>query len=432
MALALRLAAVGLVWDWDRPPFAYEHGEIATNLVEGRGFAVRFLGAEGPTSQQAPFYPCLVALCYWLFGAGSGAALLAIELAQCLAGAATALLISSIAWSLLPERREIGWTAGWLAALSPSLIYSATHIQVVAWATLGHAATTALAVAPARRAAAKAVALGAAFGGLLLIEPIFLVVAPVLGCLARDSSFASWSKQTRPIALFACATAVVVAPWTWRNYQVHRELVFVKSTFGYAFWQGNNAQSWGTDKIPKPGVETLRWAHSGAIADAHQALWDARHETLYIDNVLLNERDYARLASLSEPERSRRLARSAWRDVAHDPLRYGQLCLRRLRYFWLFDATNPKAANLVYRAATVGWLALLVAGLLLLRRDWRRLWPVLSIIALVALFHALVITAPRFRMPVEALSLVVCAGVVRAPAGVVPHIERWASAARRG
>ncbi len=39
------------------PHSTYEHGEIAANLLAGRGFSVRYLGADGPTSQQAPAYP---------------------------------------------------------------------------------------------------------------------------------------------------------------------------------------------------------------------------------------------------------------------------------------------------------------------------------------------------------------------------------------
>ncbi|GIV26189.1 MAG: hypothetical protein KatS3mg027_0003 [Bacteroidia bacterium] len=35
----------------------YEYGEIAANLLAGKGFSIRFLGAEGPTSSQAPVYP---------------------------------------------------------------------------------------------------------------------------------------------------------------------------------------------------------------------------------------------------------------------------------------------------------------------------------------------------------------------------------------
>ena len=124
----------------------------------------------------------------------------------------------------------------------------------------------------------------------------------------------------------ASVAAIVIAPWLWRNYRVHGEWVFVKSTFGYAFWQGNNTASWGTDKIPKRSAETLRNDHDGSLADMHRALWEARHETLYIDDVLLAPGGYREFAGLTEPQRSRLLFGRSWDFVRRHPQRYVRLC----------------------------------------------------------------------------------------------------------
>ena len=67
LAIAVRAAAVLVLQSHTVPHGTYEHGEIAANLLAGRGFSVRFLGAEGPTSQQAPLYPALVAGAYALW-----------------------------------------------------------------------------------------------------------------------------------------------------------------------------------------------------------------------------------------------------------------------------------------------------------------------------------------------------------------------------
>src|SRR5438876_1991445 len=82
LAVAVRVAAVLVLRSYEVPRSTYEHGEIAANLLAGRGFAVRFLGAEGPTSQQAPIYPVLVALAYAIGGVGTPRALLILELGQ--------------------------------------------------------------------------------------------------------------------------------------------------------------------------------------------------------------------------------------------------------------------------------------------------------------------------------------------------------------
>lgn len=192
---------------------------------------------------------------------------------------------------------------------------------------------------------------------------------------------------------------------------MHGELVFVKSTFGYAFWQGNNPLSWGTDKIPKPSVEELRTSHDGTLAGIDRALWEARHETLYIDDVLLKPSGYREFAGLSEPQRSRLLGQRAWDFILANPGRYLELCLARLRYLLLFDATNPKAANAVYRLSTIAWLTLSVGGLIVWcrqRRGLGQLWPLAAIFAVVTLFHVLTIASARFRMPLEPLTFVWC------------------------
>src|SRR5690606_31461437 len=116
-ALALRVLVVGLLWADPKGPVTYEHGEIAENLLAGRGFTVRYLGATGPTSQQAPLFPVLVAAAYKLFGVGSPAAILAIQLVQCVAGAGVMLAVVWLAWSLVPDQPNVGWIAGIGAAV---------------------------------------------------------------------------------------------------------------------------------------------------------------------------------------------------------------------------------------------------------------------------------------------------------------------------
>jgi hypothetical protein len=419
-ALASRLAVIGLVGLPDPASgMTYEHGEIAENLLAGRGFSVTFLGTSGPTSQQAPFYPALLAAIYRVFGVATPASLLVMLVLQAVAGTLLALCVAWLGWSLLPDWPTAGSTAGWLAALYPSHVYMVTHFQVAVWSALVLTALVAwVAWQCGRHGWAKALIAGLLAGWLLLIDPILALALPLVAYLFwrrdRDMVVADgwlnglWARAGRlgRLAAIAITAALAIAPWLYRNYRVHGEAVFIKSTFGYAFWQGNNSVSWGTDKIPKRSDESLRQAHDGTIAGQHRALWEARHETLYIDDVLLKPTGYRQFAGLSELQRSRLLGKQAWESIVRDPAHFGRLCLRRLRYFLLFDETNPKARNRVYRAATVAWLVSASIGLLVLRPHWRTLWPMIAIFAAVTLFHALTITSARFRIPIEPLSLV--------------------------
>ena len=86
LAIAARAAAVLVLQSHTVPHSTYEHGEIAANLLSGKGFSVHFLGADGPTSQQAPAYPLLVATAYAVGGIETPRALLILQLGQAVLG----------------------------------------------------------------------------------------------------------------------------------------------------------------------------------------------------------------------------------------------------------------------------------------------------------------------------------------------------------
>ena len=470
LALALRIGLVLAVSRESVRPLAFEHGRIAENLLAGRGFSITFLGTEGPTSQQAPFYPVLLAAAYGVFGVAKPAAILAVQLLQCVVGTGLVLAVVWLAWSLFADQPVVGWIAGLGAAVYPPHVYMVTHLQVVVWATTLLALLLAVAVSPRWRGTWNGAAgIGIMAAALLLVEPILSLALPIVGLVfwlaeraapvspggqagctvspgghagftatkvVRSSPIpltptlsrrergtpveaATWAAALGRLALMAGVAALLIAPWIVRNWWVHREFVFIKSTFGYAFWQGNNPASRGTDKIPKASAQEALQNHDGTLAGIDQAMWEARHETIYIDDLLLKPDGYRPFFGLSEPQRSRLLGRQAWEFIRGNPAAYARLCLVRLRYFLLFDETNPKAASRVYRLATVVWLVLSGVGLLATLGHWRRLWPTYAIFALVTLFHTLVITSVRFRIPIEPL------GLVWAAAGIGPMVQYW-------
>lgn len=448
-ALAVRVCTVSLLPAAREAAATYEHGEIAANLVSGRGFSVTFLGTHGPTSQQAPLYPAILALAYKAFGVDSAPAVLCMQLLQCVAGTLLVLSSAWLGWSLIPERRELGWLAGVGAAVYPAHVYMVTHVQTVCFSTLHLTLLAAWAASPwGGSRTIKAAGLGLLAGLLLLWDPILLLTLPFIavlywqscarvdGCRGRPPacriSQAGWSPCWMRLLLAACVCAATVAPWLYRNWRVHGEFVFVKSTFGYAFWQGNNPISWGTDKVPKPSAEAIRQAHDGTLAGIDRAMWEARRETLYIDDVLLKPTGYCEFAGLSEPARSRVLLERAMEFIREHPERYVALCGKRLRYMLLFDETNPRAASRVYRASTVVWLVLSLVGLWVLRPWWGRLWPTVGAAVALVLFHTCTIASARFRIPLEPLTFVWAAGSV-APFTywVVPRAWRATAAAQQ-
>jgi hypothetical protein len=404
LAIAARVAAVLVLQSHTVPNSTYEHGTIAENLLAGRGFSTHFLGADGPTSQQAPLYPVVVAAAYAVGGVETPRSLLILELGQALLGGLLVLGVLKLAEEVAPERQTFALIAGAITALHPTLVYSATHVQVVPLATTMLVWTLALAYKTGRTGRDRdALLCGVVLALLVLTDPILGLVA--FGALgAIGVGVRSGRRFVRLAAILGITSVVGVAPWIARNAAVYGEFVFIKSTFGYAFWQGNCSLSEGTDKVVRPSVETALADHGDGLKGLNESLWKARHEAGYLDDIALTGAEVAALGKLSEPERSRVLFRRALADLSAAPGRYTSLCLRRLRYFVLFDETNPKTRNVVYRTGHLGLTIMAAFGLLVMPGRLRsRLWPTFLTAGLITTFHALTIVSARFHIPLEPL-----------------------------
>ena len=405
LAIFARAAAVLVLQSHLIPHSTYEHGEIAANILDGRGFSVKFLGADGPTSQQAPLYPALVALAYSLGGVGTPRALLILELGQAVLGGLLVAAVLMLAREVAPGRKWVATAAALIVAIHPTLVYTATHVQVASLATVLLTFTLAWGHRTARVPSPR----HALITGLLLA--LLILTDPILGLAALGIALAVVVNQgmkiaLKPLAIVSLTAIVALLPWTIRNAQVHGELVFIKSTFGYAFWQGNCALSQGTDKVVRPSVKLALDQPSSPLdlRAQNSALWLARHQAGYLDDIALSPEDYRTLSRLSEPARSRLLFQRALSNLRAEPGRYTRLCLRRLRYFVLFDETNPKTSSFLYRAPHLALSTLALIGLILTPPETRkRLAPTLLTAALLTTFHALTIVSTRFHIPLEPL-----------------------------
>jgi hypothetical protein len=410
LAILSRMAAVWVLQSHLIPRSTYEHGEIAANLLAGRGFTIKFLGAEGPTSQQAPVYPAIVALAYAIGGIETPKSILLLELGNAVLGGLLVLGVLRLCRLVAPTRSWMAWTSALIVALHPSLVYAATHIQV---ATLGTTVLIwTLAWAYQTRSSGRfrdAVITGGMLAVLALTDPILSISLVGIGCAIGQTGSENRGQVRRSLQLIAVVAIVAllgISPWLVRNFLVHGELVAIKSTFGYAFWQGNCALSEGTDKVVRPSVERIleREQPGSSLSGLNQTLWEARHAAGYIDDIALTRDDYRLLGSVSEPERSRILLKRALADLAGSPARYARLCLRRLRYFVFFDETNPKSKVLAYRLPHLALTLWAVVGAVLAPASIRkRLAPTVVTVALIALFHTMTIVSARFHLPIEPL-----------------------------
>ena len=135
-------------------------------------------------------------------------------------------------------------------------------------------------------------------------------------------------------------------------------------------------------------------------------MWEARHETRYIDDVLLKPATIRKLRTLSEPQKSRYLFRVALGELKSKPSRYLKLCLQRLYFFLLFDETNPKTYNNYYRLSQCVILILSGVGLASSWKYRQGMWPTYAIFGCLTTFHCLTITSVRFHLPIEPIQLI--------------------------
>jgi hypothetical protein len=375
LALGLRIWVVSVFLAESVGPLECAPGRIAENLVAGRGFSLEFLASEDPTSHQAPFYPLLLAAAWWCFGVATPQAILAVQLLQCVAGTGLVLAVAWLGWSLVPERPSVGWVAAVGAAVYPAHVRMAADLQVGLWAAVVLTLLVAVVVSPRWQATrGGAILAGCLAGLLLLVEPILVLALPICAVAFWMAEGAGgWKDRfcraaVVRLVLMAGVAVAIIAPWTVRNWIVHGSLVPIKSTFGYAFWQGNKPIS-SYDGLPNP---------SG----------------------------YGEFADLSESEQSALLGWRTWQFVQANPAEYGRLCLRRMRAFLLSDETTPKEMNRFYRFATITCLVLAVIGLGISRDHWRRLWPTCAIFVAVGLLHTLLMASGLSRIPVESMTFV--------------------------
>jgi len=339
-----------------------------------------------PTSAEAPFYPLLLAAAYRCFGTVSPAAVLAVQLLQCVAGAVLVLVVAWLGWSLLPDRPGFGWLAAAAATFYPPHLVLVAHLQVAVWAALALSLLLAVAVSTQWHTARwRAILAGLLAGLLLLMEPMLVLALPVCAvAFWLSDGESTWEARLGGarigrVALMLGVAVLVIAPWLVRNRVVHGRFTFVTTDFGHALWEGNNSISGEADRDPVPPG------------------------------------DHAEFSGLSEPQRSQLLLRRACQGIWEHPTRYGQLCLTRLYHFLLLDDTPGSRPE---RIATVAWLVLGMLGWWLSRGRWRSLWPTYAIFAVSAFFPVLVSVSARFRTAIEPMTL------VWASAAVAPVLVR--------
>ena len=378
LAAALRFLLL-LLWSPELTGDEVDYYRLAHSLIDGRGY----ISPQGePTSLRPPLYPAFVAAGYAL----SGGAVQGVRLLQ------ATLDVGTVALTYLIGRWLFGRGPGLLAALLISVnlgtvaatgrLLSETLFTFLLMATVAVTVRWLWAMREGRVQAVVALGIGTGvlLGVATLTRGIFLLYAVPLIVVAawtrlvhepasgRVPSAPALRKATRGAILVVPLTfALVLTPWTVRNYRVHGAFVPVTTQIGTMLYASYHPQ--------------------GLFG--------------------LNPRDEvtAAAAQLSEPEASAALVRAAVDSIRTSPGKALRLEALKVLYFWVpldweilpfYGAFNPTYAFIAI------W-SLIYVVLRLPPENSPPIWPAWLPIPYFFGMALLFQGSPRYRLPVEPL-----------------------------
>ena len=393
LADAVRLAA-GLVTGGLAHPELFEYDGMARNLLAGRGLTFTHLGIVYH-SFAPPLHSWISAGSYWLTGS-----IVPAMLIQIAAGAALTVVTAAIAERLFGDWRA-GAAAGFLVAVHPGLIvYTATKAHPLSFDALFFTlALWMFFLLYDKPTVRRAVILGIIVGLGTLSRSTMLIFLPIgavwlIAMTSRDG----WPSAINTIVVAGATTLIVILPWSIRDSMVHHRGLFLISTTGEDFWDGNNPYATGHSYI------------------------DAGHTV--IDTLPLAER--AELEGQSDE-----IAQSQWfmnratAFIKANPSQAARLTFVKFFHFWWFapqtGARYPDSWRQLYMVYYVAVVLLASVGVLWLARTGG---PAIRLALLVGAFmlglsvvQSLYYVEARHRWAVEPMLLALSGGGLAALSG---------------
>lgn len=337
-AVAVRLLALAVS---GLAPQAFEYEFQARSLLSGNGYQFIHLG----TPYLAFGFPVFGFLCaglYWTFGHSP----LPVLLVQIGLSSLIPVVVARIAAEIGLGRR-IAALAGAIAVVHPALvIYAVRKLHPLSMDALLISVCLLLIMRlPGAGAWAHARA-GGMVGLTALTRPTMgLFVLPAAAWIGWAAPKRARTRAVADMMMLAVGAAVVVSPWTVRNFLVLDRFVPITTSSAEVFWIGNNPVATGSTYLPNG---------QAVFTGAPEAF---RREILARDE--LGQVD---------------LFRKAARDfVRENPAAFVQRFVRKWWSFWWFPAGAGSLYPRWWLVAYKALYAVALAGVLLgLRIVWTR------------------------------------------------------------
>jgi 4-amino-4-deoxy-L-arabinose transferase-like glycosyltransferase len=344
----------------------YGYGQIAREFAE-HGFTKL-------TRRAASLYPELIAVVYRFGGSDY-----VVIFVQCLFHAATCVLAFGLGLRIYNART--GLLAGLFCALHPMLLRYVPDLHMESLLTLMCTLTVWTTVRFHDR---PTVANGILVGVVGMLATLTKgVMLPYLGLFGIVSGVSALRRRSTPrvaavIAMFV-AMAVVLAPWTYRNYQVTGgRFVLLTPGASDSFLRGYVFTRWEFATLQKPPYidaenESSNWFRQ--IARDAGTQWE--------QDEVVDEENNARVAK---------------RLITTQPLDTARKIFVGLFTFW-YEMTSLRNSMIPGSLALIGW-ALAIVGLRRANREGRPSWLIWLPIVVMNVFVAILIPLGRYSVPI--------------------------------
>jgi 4-amino-4-deoxy-L-arabinose transferase-like glycosyltransferase len=398
VALTIRLVAALAVGPELAPGAdADDYVRIGKSIADGDGIPTHelMLNNGGPSALRPPAYPFTLGGIFAI----TGDSLAAARIAQALLGTVTVALLGLVAWQIF-RRRDVALAAMGITAIYPPFIGIGAALMTETLflpLMLGSvaAALEQRRVGGWRWAVAAGVLAGLAtltrVSGVYLVLPLLLLVWTGRPLLSRAA--------LRPVAAVAASAALVVAPWTIRNAIEFDAFVPVTTATGIAF-----AGAFNPDTREDPDH---LWLPAFAVPELQPLFNMPGLDEAELSGELSS---YAREFAFDHPFY---VVELAWSNLGRMLEIHG--LSPRVEDAQLFGFSHEDKDTGLFKAMhglnTFGFYvlaALAIAGLWL--GAWRRIpWPLWILPAGVFAGALLTIAATRYRLPADALLILLAA-----------------------
>ena len=349
---------------------------LAKSLLDGQGYSFTekwypFTPANTPTSHWSFVYPLYLAGIYAITGYHP---LIARLIQTVICGALLCFLVYKIGRRTVSK--ETGLVAAALAAVYGYFIYYNAALMTETFFIVLVLLTLHLSMELKENPAPMLwIGLGFSLGLAALLRQTILLFAPFLLFwlyLELRTRGLVWWHIVAPVAVII----FMIAPWTIRNYLLYEQFLLLNSNAGYALYASNNPNL-GTD-----------WRNDLVVIPIPKEL-----------------------AGQNEAELDRALTRKGIEYILSDPERYLLLTLdKTLEFFWFWPSSDSSRISNLNRVLSFGlYLPFMILGLILSVSRWRNFIPLYLFMVIHTGIHLLSWPAPRYRLSVDAVSMVFAA-----------------------